>query len=730
MEQDIPTQDELDTIKRVNTTTTLSFLRYHREQLAGNAVEYYADFVLVFKYKLPTSKSTPEERQENEQEAISSYRLLTAQIRKAGLEFEARKGSSGKLLLFILCPATRLRKEFENSRIQDWLTGVSVSAVGRGDNVARSLQEGASSNVELTDSDRLRLIHHIIVGAEEDGCAGLDPENTEAVESLFPIHDRKYNKKWLKKWSTSWRIKQDDLQDLRNHFGETIAFYFEFLQYYFYSLAIPTAVGILAYFMNGEFSIIFSAFMVCWGVVFLELWKRRERELGIWWNVRNCSKVEKRRPAYIPSSTMRDSITGDTIYYTPIWESWGRRVATIPVIILGGLLFSLVVGVVFAVEVFLNELYQGPFHEYLVLFPVILYSASIPYLSQVYTDLARKLNDFENHETDSQYNAFLTYKICLVNFLVGFLSIFLVAWVYIPQKDLLEQLIVAKSSIKTAHHSVGPERLQAQLMYFVLTAQAISFATEVIVPIATRYAANKAQSIKEKVTHHSTSEELDEFVREEEKDFVSRIINESKLPQYDVYEDYVEMITQFGYVTLFSSIWTLTPLAAFVNNWVEMRSDAAKICINTRRPIPSRTDTIGPWLDNLSIISWLSSLTNTVLVYQFRHWNQQADPNSYSYTHRVIYGIVIAVLAEHAFFLFRHFVQVVVKSVPSWVDDIIRKEEYEMKQEILNSNSHTSNKMDAEQLDSQTSTQTPNAFKVQEAVEVGISEIQSFFKNT
>ncbi|KAK9767133.1 hypothetical protein K7432_003292 [Basidiobolus ranarum] len=724
MEQEIPTQHELDSIKRVNTTTTLSFLKYYREQLAGNSVDYYADFVLAFKYKLPTSNSSPEERKKNEEEAITNYQQITTKIKRAGLGFEARKGSPGILLIFILCPAARLEQELEVSRKQDWLTGVTVSAVNRGASISRTLHEQVNSNVVLTDSERLRLIHQIIVGDEDDGCAGLDPGNVDAIDSLFPIHNRKYNKQWLKKWSTSWRITPEDLENLRNHFGETVAFYFEFLQYYFFSLAIPTTAGILAYFMDGDFSIIFSAFIVGWGVVFIELWKRRERELSIWWSVRNCSKVEKRRSAYVPSSTMKDSITGETIYYTPIWESWGKRAATIPVIILGGILFSLVVGAVFAVEVFIIELYQGPFHEYLALFPVILYSASIPYLSQVYTNLARKLNDYENHETDSEYNAFLTYKICLVNFLVGFLSIFLVAWVYIPHKAQLEQMVV-RSSIKTTHSAVGPERLQAQLMYFVLTAQAINFATEVIVPIVTRYATNKAKDIKEKVTKSASNGEHDEFVREDEKDFLNRIIEESKLPEYDVYEDYVEMITQFGYVALFSSIWTLTPLTAFVNNWIEMRSDAAKICINTRRPIPSRTDTIGPWLDNLSIISWLSSLTNTVLVYQFRHWNQQSDIDSNAYTHRVIYGVVIAVLAEHSFFLFRHFIRVVVKSLPSWVDDIIRKEEYDMKQEILKSNSQ----VDVSQLSSETSEQIPITPRTQEAIEVGVAEIQSFFKN-
>lgn len=78
------------------------------------------------------------------------------------------------------------------------------------------------------------------------------------------------------------------------------------------------------------------------------------------------------------------------------------------------------------------------------------------------------------------------------------------------------------------------------------------------------------------------------------------------------------MITQFGYVTLWSTIWPLGPLMAFLNNWLELRSDAFKITTHSRRPMPLRVDTIGPWLDSMAFISWLSALTNTALVTLFK----------------------------------------------------------------------------------------------------------------
>jgi len=56
---------------------------------------------------------------------------------------------------------------------------------------------------------------------------------------------------------------------------------------------------------------------------------------------------------------------------------------------------------------------------------------------------------------------------------------------------------------------------------------------------------------------------------------------------------------------------------AFLNNLFELRSDAFKMTVHNRRPVPSRTDTIGPWLEALTFLTWLGALTNSALVYLF-----------------------------------------------------------------------------------------------------------------
>ncbi|KAF8757964.1 hypothetical protein RHS01_03508 [Rhizoctonia solani] len=93
---------------------------------------------------------------------------------------------------------------------------------------------------------------------------------------------------------------------------------------------------------------------------------------------------------------------------------------------------------------------------------------------------------------------------------------------------------------------------------------------------------------------------------------------ESMLPEYTLFSDYAEMVTQFGYIVIWSAAWPLAPLMALLNNWLELRSDAFKITSHGRRPLPQRVDTIGPWLEALGFITWVGALTNAALVYLFR----------------------------------------------------------------------------------------------------------------
>lgn len=77
-----------------------------------------------------------------------------------------------------------------------------------------------------------------------------------------------------------------------------------------------------------------------------------------------------------------------------------------------------------------------------------------------------------------------------------------------------------------------------------------------------------------------------------------------------LFDEYLEMVIQFGFITLFVVAFPLGPLFAFLNNILEIRIDAFKVLTQLKRPLPKPAKDIGIWLPILNIISKLGVITN------------------------------------------------------------------------------------------------------------------------
>ena len=58
-------------------------------------------------------------------------------------------------------------------------------------------------------------------------------------------------------------------------------------------------------------------------------------------------------------------------------------------------------------------------------------------------------------------------------------------------------------------------------------------------------------------------------------------------------DEYLEMVIQFGSITLFVVGFPYAPFFALANNVFEMRLDATKFLKHYRRPVPQRARDIG-----------------------------------------------------------------------------------------------------------------------------------------
>lgn len=74
-----------------------------------------------------------------------------------------------------------------------------------------------------------------------------------------------------------------------------------------------------------------------------------------------------------------------------------------------------------------------------------------------------------------------------------------------------------------------------------------------------------------------------------------RLFIQSQRGDFDPFSDYLDMVIQFSYLTMFTATWPFIPLAAFLNNLLELRADMFKL-MYSRRPVPRHENAIGEWL--------------------------------------------------------------------------------------------------------------------------------------
>ncbi|XP_077440386.1 anoctamin-8 isoform X2 [Vanacampus margaritifer] len=84
----------------------------------------------------------------------------------------------------------------------------------------------------------------------------------------------------------------------------------------------------------------------------------------------------------------------------------------------------------------------------------------------------------------------------------------------------------------------------------------------------------------------------------------------------DTFQDYQEMFVQFGYVVLFSSAFPLAALCALINNIIEIRSDAFKLCTGLQRPFGLRVESIGQWQSAMEAMGLIAIIVNCYLIGQ------------------------------------------------------------------------------------------------------------------
>ncbi|XP_050413809.1 anoctamin-7 isoform X2 [Patella vulgata] len=498
----------------------------------------------------------------------------------------------------------------------------------------------------LLEEDILTAAYNLHDGGYELPRHSYDPETLNKRQVLHHY--------WAR-WGC-W-YKYQPLDHIREYFGEKIGIYFAWLGFYTAWLLPASIVGVLvfiygivtvgsnkpaseicdsgesykmcplcdedigceywylsdvclfvriAYLFDHPGTVFYAIFVSFWAVTFLEYWKRKNASLAHHWDVLDLEDEEERpRTEYAAKAPewKENPVTGIREPYFNPRQRIPRILSGMAVIVI---MMFLVIIFIIAVIMY-RVLVSIPLFENKDLRPKASIIASlsaaivnliiIMALGRVYEKLALKLTQWEMHRTQSEFEDQLTFKVFIFQFVNFYSSIIYVAFFkgkFVGYPGHYNRFFGLRS--EECNNGGCLIELAQQLAVIMIGKQMINNAQEVIVP--------KAKSL-----WHRFRVKIDKSVpRMRWEDDFELIENEG------LFQEYLEMVLQFGFITIFVAAFPLAPLFALLNNWVEIRLDASKFVSETRRPVAERAKNIGVWYTILDSLAQLAVISNSFLI--------------------------------------------------------------------------------------------------------------------
>ncbi|RFU81483.1 plasma membrane channel aqy1 [Trichoderma arundinaceum] len=524
--------------------------------------------------------------------ATKEFITLLHNLEATGLHVEVRPGYEQTILLFVKAPSELLGNRVYKLRVRDWLYGITQTRpAGNKNTIVPAWYE----------AEDILSMDHLVSWPQSMGGAGITPGlgQWKNVKAIFPMHNDKVNQALLRRLSKKLFVGIDELDMIRDLFG---------------SKACESG-GIL---------------LCIWPVIFCLPplpGAHRPHFLALATQILPHLCDFDGHLVYRISRILEIIVDqyGRTIHYTPKWKQISRQLLQLPFMAIATIALGLMISLVFAVEILISDSYDGPNHFYLEYLPTVLLAVLIPYISSYLERVARWLTDFENHRTADNHEMSLTQKIFVLSIITNYLPILLTAFVYVPFGNQifpwLEGHIVRfapsiGNRLTELPFRLDADRLRHEVITLTVTGQLSSFFEENILPLIKYkmsgwYREYRRAYTKDTILISMVTDDGDEA------QFLAHRRNEATLDTYNVQDDIAELVLQFGYLALFSPAWPLIPMGFLLNNWVELRSDFAKICIEHRRPAPYRAEGIGPWIVSLEVLVWLGSICSAAIVHLF-----------------------------------------------------------------------------------------------------------------
>ncbi|XP_039326934.1 anoctamin-1 isoform X7 [Saimiri boliviensis] len=392
----------------------------------------------------------------------------------------------------------------------------------------------------------------------------------------------------------------------------------------YWKMSSACATARASHLFDNPATVFFSVFMALWAATFMEHWKRKQMRLNYRWDLTGFEEEEEAvkdhpRAEYearvLEKSLKKESKNKETDKVKLTWKDRFPAYLTnmVSIIFMIAVTFAIVLGVIIyristaaALAMNSSPSVRSNIRVTVTATAVIINLVVIILLDEVYGCIARWLTKIEVPKTEKSFEERLIFKAFLLKFVNSYTPIFYVAffkgrfvgrpgdYVYIFHSFRMEECApggcLMELCIQLSIIMLGKQLIQNNLF-------------EIGIPKMKkfiRYLRLKRQS----PAHH------EESVKRRQRYEVDYNLE----PFAGLTPEYMEMIIQFGFVTLFVASFPLAPLFALLNNIIEIRLDAKKFVTELRRPVAVRAKDIGIWYNILRGIGKLAVIINAFVI--------------------------------------------------------------------------------------------------------------------
>uniref|UniRef100_A0A8D3DVL8 Anoctamin n=1 Tax=Scophthalmus maximus TaxID=52904 RepID=A0A8D3DVL8_SCOMX len=528
----------------------------------------------------------------------------------------------------------------------------------------------------FNNATRSRIVHHILQRVKyEDGKNKMGVNrllSNSSYEAAFPLHEGSYHSKnsirthgaenhrhllyecWA--WWGVW-YKYQPLDLIRRYFGEKIGLYFAWLGWYTGMLFPAALVGLLVFlyglftldhcqvskeicqatdiimcpicdqycpylrlsdsciyakvthlFDNGA-TVFFAVFMAVWATVFLEFWKRRRAVLAYDWDLIDWEEEEDEiRPQFEAKYSKKERmnpISGKPEPHQAFTDKYSRLVVSASgiffmILVVIAAVFGIVIYRVITVSTFAafgwalirnNSQVATTGTAVCINFCIIIIVMYLSLYLHIFMSFYPSISPFT-------LKMFL-FQFVNLNSSTFYIAFFLGRFTGRPGAYLR---LINRWKLEECHPSGCLIDLCLQMGIIMVLKQTWNNFMELGYPLIQNWWTRRRLR-REHGQHAKAS------FPQWERDY-----NLQPMNAYGLFDEYLEMILQFGFTTIFVAAFPLAPLLALLNNVIEIRLDAYKFVTQWRRPLPSQAKDIGIWYGILEGIGILSVITNAFVI--------------------------------------------------------------------------------------------------------------------